>query len=102
MARGKGRGRGRDVVESRKPTKPGNRGDSKRPRGLVQRWQVEDALAGFESVGDTISSRNHQRKLFVENFLRENTDTKDSDIELILSDLPSYVGWESDNKYRQV
>ena len=95
------RGRGRPLVR-KKPIVPGRRESSKRPRGLVQRWQIEDALAGFEPTGDTMSMRNHQRRLHVASFLKTQTDTAETDIQAILEDLPSYIGWESDNKFRQV
>lgn len=60
----------------------------------VQRAEIELALARWNAPGDTELERNDAREQRVEKYLRNRTNASDSDIAAIISDLPSYSGWE--------
>ena len=83
-----------DAATTRRPPVviPGRR-KPRRGRGSVRRSDIASALTGITPIGDTADERNAALIREARVKLQE-TGLPEEDIELVLSDLPSYVAWE--------
>ena len=83
-----------DAAARRRPpvVRPGRR-KPRRGRGSVRRSDIAAALTGITPIGDTATERNAALEREARVKLQE-TGLPEEDIELVLSDLPSYTAWE--------
>ena len=83
-----------DGVQTRRPPEVVHgRRKPRRGRGSVRRSDIAAALTGITPVGDNATERNAALVREARVKLQE-TGLPEEDIDLVISDLPSYGSWE--------